>query len=183
MNRAACFFILISAAAAQQPTGLLQFDWDKLAAKATDKTDINLSGPMLQMGSQFLSQAGGDAAKLKEVVQSLKGVYVKTFEFDKEGQYTEADLSALRSQLRAPDWSAVIDTKEKRESTVILMKSDGSKVQGLVIISAEPKELTVVQIIGSIDPSMLSQLGGKMGIPHMEMGPKSKTAPQKKDDE
>jgi hypothetical protein len=183
MSKAALFLILISAAAAQPPGGLLQFDWDKLAAKAVDKTDINLDGPMLRMGSSFLSQAGGDAAKLKQVVQGLTGVYVKTFAFDKEGQYSEADLNALRSQLRSPDWSTVVDSKEKRESSAIFMKTDGKQVQGLVIIAAEPKELTVVQILGSIDPSMLSELGGKMGIPKMEMGPKNKTVPPKKEDD
>jgi len=183
MNKAALFLILISAAAAQQSNGLLQFDWDKLAAKAVDKTDINLDGPMLQMGSSFLSQAGGDAAKFKQVVQGLKGVYVKTFEFDKEGQYSDADVSALRSQLRSPEWSTVVDSKEKRESSAIFVKTDGKLVQGLVIISTEPKELTVVQILGAIDPSMLSELGGKMGIPRMEMGPKNKTVPPKKDDD
>jgi hypothetical protein len=183
MSKAAIFFILISAAAAQQSPGLLQFDWEKLAAKAVEKTDINLDGPMLQMGSAFLSHSEGDGAKLKQIVQGLKGVYVKTFEFDKEGQYSEADVTALRSQLRSPEWSTVVDSKEKHESSAIFMKTDGKQVQGLVIISAEPKELTVVQILGSIDPSMLSELGGKMGIPKMEMGPKDKTAPPKKDDD
>jgi hypothetical protein len=182
MSRAALFFILISAAAAQQPNGLLQFDWDKLAAKAVEKTDINLDGPMLRMGSSFLSQGKGDAGKLKQVVEGLTGVYVKTFEFDKEGQYSEADVNALRSQLRSPDWSIVVDSKEKHENSAIFMKTDGKQVQGLVIIAAEPKELTVVQILGSIDPSMLSELGGKMGIPKMEMGPKSKAPPKKDDD-
>src|SRR5271163_3456670 len=104
MSKAALFLILISAAAAQQSSGLLQFDWDKLAAKAVEKTDINLDGQMLQMGSAFLSQAKGDGAKFKQIVEGLKGVYVKTFEFDKEGQYSEADVNALRSQLRSPEW-------------------------------------------------------------------------------
>jgi hypothetical protein len=48
-----------------------------------------------------------------------------------------------------------------------------------VVVTAEPKELSVVQIIGPIDPAMLSELGGKMGIPKIEVDPKQKT---KKDD-
>ena len=115
-------------------------------------------------------------------MDGLKGVYVKSFEFEKEGQYSEADLAALRSQLRAPDWSNIVDVKEKHESSAIWLKTDGKQTQGLVVLSAEPKELTFVQIIGVIDPSMLSELGGTMGIPKMMMGPKAKTAPSKKDD-
>jgi len=35
----------------------------------------------------------------------------------------------------------------------------------LVVLSAEPKELTVVNIDGPIDPEQLSELSGHMGIP------------------
>jgi hypothetical protein len=183
MSKIALFFILISAATAQQSSGVLQFDWDKLAAKAVEKSDINLDGPLLQMASKFLSGQDADTAKIRQAVQGLTGIYVKSFEFDKEGQYTEADVSALRSQLRSPEWSNIVDVKEKHESSAIFLKTDGKQAQGMVIISAEPKELTVVQIIGVVDPSVLSELGGKMGIPKMEMGPKHKTAPPKKDDD
>ena len=182
MNRAIFFFIAIASAAAQDSTGRLQFDWDKLAAKASEKTDINLEGPTLQMASKFLSGNAEGSAKLKQLVDGLKGVYVKSFEFDQEGQYSEADLNALRSQLRGPEWSKILDTKEKHESSTIHLKTDGKQTRGLVIIAAEPRELTVVEIIGVIDPSMLSELGGTMGIPKMMMGPKVKTAPSKKDD-
>jgi len=39
-----------------------------------------------------------------------------------------------------------------------------------VVIAAEPKELTVVSIIGSIKPEDLRDLGGNFGIPKMEIG-------------
>jgi len=182
MSRAILFLMLISSARAQDASGRLQFDWDKLAAKASEKTDVNLDGNTLQMASKFLSGNAGDSAKFKQIVDGLKGVYVKSFEFDNEGAYSEADVRALRSQLRAPEWVNIVDVKEKHESSAIYLQTDGKQARGLVIISAEPKELTVVEIVGAIDPSMLSELGGKMGIPKMLMGPKAKTAPAKKDD-
>jgi hypothetical protein len=177
MNKAMCCFLLVFSAAAQE-NQKLQFDWDKLAAKATEKADINLEGPTLDLASKFLSQSDGDAAKVQKIIQGLKGIYVKHFEFDKEGAYTEADVSAIRSQVKTPEWSNILDVKEKHESTGIFLKTDGKQGQGLVLIAAEPRELTVVQIIGPIDPSMLSDLGGKMGIPKMLMGPKSKPSPK-----
>jgi len=33
------------------------------------------------------------------------------------------------------------------------------------VLSAEPKELTIVNIDGPIDPEQLSELGGHLGIP------------------
>jgi hypothetical protein len=176
-----CFFVLISSAVAQDKSGRLQFDWDKLAAKAVEKVDVTLEGPTLEMASKFLG-GKGEEAKVKQLVQGLKGVYVKSFTFDKKGQYSEADLEGIRSQLRSPEWTNIVSVQEKNESTGVYLRSDGKQFQGIVVLSAEPTELTVVQIIGPIDPSTLSELGGKLGIPKMELGPKAKTTPSKKDD-
>lgn len=177
MSRLVCFFVLISHAAAQ-----IQFNWDKLAAKAVEKVDVNLEGPVLALATMFLSDKG-DESKIKNMVRGLKGVYVKSFTFDKDGQYTEADLNEIRAQVKAPEWSRIVDMQEKHESSAIYLKYDGKQTQGLVVVSAEPKELTVVQIIGPIDPSMLSDLGGNLGIPRIQGIPKPKPAPSKRDDD
>lgn len=182
MNKVMCFFVLTSCALALEPPNTcIQFNWDKLSAKAVEKVDVNLQGSVLEMASRFLG--AGDDAKIKQLVQGLKCVYVKSFTFDKEGQYSEADLNEIRSYVRGADWSKIVDVQEKHESSAIYLKSDGKQTQGFVVISAEPKELTVVQIIGPIDPSMLSDLGGKMGIPKIELDPKQKPAPAKKKDD
>ena len=179
MNKVICFFVLTSYAGALEPQGAcIQFNWDKLNAKAVEKVDINLQGPLLQMASRFLGGAG-DEAKVKQLVQGLKCVSVKSFTFDKEGQYSDADLNEIRSYVRGADWSKIVDVQEKHESSTIYLKTDGKQSQGIVVVSGGPKELTVVQIIGPIDPAMLSELGGKMGIPKIELDPKQKT---KKDD-
>ena len=180
MNRVLCFFLLSSCAfGLEPPTGCIQFNWDKLAAKAVEKVDVNLEGSVLQMASSFLG-GKGDESKIKQMVQGLKCVYVKSFTFDNEGQYSEADLAEIRSYARGPGWSKIVDAQEKHESSSIYLKTDGKQTQGILIVSGEAKELTVVQIIGPIDPSMLNDLGGKMGIPKIDVG--SKPGPSKKDD-
>jgi len=181
MIKLASAILLVSCAMAQDQSGRLQFDWDKLAAKAVEKTNVVLEGPMLQMASQFLSGGKKDEADVKKLVEGLKGVYVRSFEFDKEGQYTAADVAGIRSQLKSPEWSQVVDVQERNETSAVYLKSDGKLFQGLVVVSAEPKELTVVQIIGLLDPSALNALGGSFGIPSMNFSPKSRgPAPVKK---
>lgn len=177
MTKLAALLLLAGCAMAQEQ---LQFDWDKLAAKASEKVNVTLSGPMLQMASQFLSGDKKDEVQVRKLVESLKGIYVRSFEFDKDGQYSDADVSALRSQLRAPEWSQIADVQDKGESVGVYMKTDGKQFQGMVIVSAEPRELTVVQIIGPIDPSALATLGGSFGIPNMNFSPKPKSAPAPK---
>src|SRR6267378_4502156 len=122
MTRILCFFAVIAGAAAQDPSSRVQFDWSKLAAKAVEKIDLTLDGPVLEMATKFLSDGKEDEAKVKRLVQGLKGIYVKSFTFEKEGEYSEADLNAIRSQLRAPEWTKIIDFQEKHDSTGIYLK-------------------------------------------------------------
>jgi hypothetical protein len=40
-------------------------------------------------------------------------------------------------------------------------------VDGMVVLAAEPKELTIVQIDGPIRPEDLASLSGKAGLPRL----------------
>jgi hypothetical protein len=172
MNRTLCGFILIVAASAPAFGQLkLEINWDKIAPKAVEKVDLTLDASMLQMAAKFLSGEKQDEAKIKRLIRGLKSIQVKSFEFEKEGQYSLRELDPIRSQLRAPEWSKILDVQNKREGETagIYIKSDGKQMQGIVIIAAEPKELTVVNIAGSISLDDLAALGGNFGIPKMEL--------------
>ena len=68
--------------------------------------DWTLDEKMIQLAGKFLSgKRSSDEAKIKELIAGLKGVYVKVFEFDKDGEYSDADLDPLRAQLRASGWT------------------------------------------------------------------------------
>ena len=82
-------------------------------------------------------------------------VYVREFEFKQAGVYTAADLEAIRAQVRAPGWSQLVkveDREEGDEETVevyVYGKNDRRNIFGaMVVIAAEPRELTVVNIVG-----------------------------------
>jgi len=140
---------------------------EKLAEKATESVNVTLDGALLQVASKFLSSTDADQAKAKAILAGLKGIYVRSFEFEKEGEYSEADVEALRSQLRAPTWSKMVTVRSKNDgdNVDVFFKMDKGKIAGLVVIAAEPKELTFVNIDGPIDLEQLSNLGGQFGIP------------------
>jgi hypothetical protein len=62
----------------------------------------------------------------------------------------------------------------------VYMQLAGDKIQGLVVVAAEGNELTLVNIVGSIDPARVRDLGGSFGIPELGFEQKKKS---KKDDE
>jgi hypothetical protein len=151
---------------------------DKLAEHAAETVDVTLDSSMLQLASRFLSKDDPDQVHVKQLVSKLKGVYVRSFEFDKDGQYSKSDVESIRSQLRAPSWTRIVGVKStKGENSEIYLKKNGDQVAGLVLINAEPKELTIVHIDGAIDPQELSELGGHMGIPKLD-----KPRPSENDD-
>jgi hypothetical protein len=153
----------------------IPIDIDKLAERATESVDVDLDASMLKLASGFLSKEDPDEVRVKKLVSKLRGVYVRSFEFDREGQYSSSDIQAIRSQLKVPGWSRIVGVKSiKGENTEVYLKKDGEQVGGLIVIDAEPKELTIVHIDGPINPEELSELGGHMGIPKMEKPKSSK---------
>jgi hypothetical protein len=140
---------------------------EKLSDKASETVNVTLDGPLLQLAGQFLNSKNSDEQQARNVVSKLKGIHVRSFEFAREGEYSDADVAAFRSQLRSPAWSRIVDTrsKEDREHVEIFVKQDHEMPAGLVIISAAPKGLTIVSIDGMIDLKQLASLGGQFGIP------------------
>jgi Domain of unknown function (DUF4252) len=141
----------------------------KLADKADEVVDVTLDGPTLKFAEKFLQEdKDEDDAEALNLIHNLRGVYVKSFEFDKPDQYSEADVDAIRAQLKAPGWSKMVDVRSKRDhelDEVYVMTDASGKNLGLAVISAEKEELTVVNIVGPIDVEHLADLQGKLGIP------------------
>jgi len=175
------FMLLISTGVAAYGQALDLKFLDRLASKASETANVSLDGSLLQMAAKFLSKDDPDDAKVKQLIGGLKGIYVKSFEFDTDGAYSESDVTAVREHLRSPDWSRIVDVHSRKEgeNAEIYIKTGGKDLGGLVIISTEPRQLTVISIVGKIDLDQLSDLGGNLGVPKLEL---EKTKPTKKDD-
>ena len=142
---------------------------DALAAKAAQAIEVSLDERLLRVAAKFLKNEDPDEAKVKELVSGLKGVYVRVFEFDNPGEYSPGDIEGLRSQLQAPGWTKIVGVRSRRDgqNVDVHIKYQGDNVLGLAILAAEPKQLTVVNIVGPIDLEKLSQLEGQFGIPKL----------------
>jgi hypothetical protein len=166
----AVLFMLCAAAGtpAQNPR-IETSQLDALAAKASDTVDVNIDERLMQMAAKFLGK-GEDDVKIKEIINGLKGIYVKVLEFETEGQYTVADLEGIRSQLRNPAWNKIVNVKSKKEGSVeVYLMQNANQITGLALLAADPKEITVVNIVGPVDLEKLTQLGGQFGIPDLDL--------------
>jgi uncharacterized protein DUF4252 len=162
--------------AAQTVNGRLQLgSLEQLAPKAVETVNIEVDGSLIKFASGALSDEDPEEKNIKEILVGLKGVYVKSYEFKSEGEYTEADIALVREQLRAPFWKRMVDLKSRGveiEDAEVYVAIDGDRVEGMAIIVVEPKELTVVNIVGSIDIDKIKKIEGNLGIPRIHIGRK-----------
>ncbi len=148
--------------------------FEKLAEKAEEAVNINLDADMLGLAANFLSDGKADQKQVKEIVKGLKGIYIRSFEFARAGQYSMDVVEEIEEQLKPPEWVPVISVQSKKrggDNARIYFRRENGKISGITIVSAEPKQLTVVHIIGLLEPGDLAKLGGNFGIPDMSWGP------------
>ena len=132
----------------------------ELAAKASDVTEVTLGKNMLAFAAKFMDDKHQDEAATRQLVEGLDGIYVREYEFDKEGQYSMDQIEQLRKYFETPEWSPIVREREKHssETTDVLMKMVNGETRGLFVLEAEPKELTIVLILGPIRMDQLSML-------------------------
>ncbi|HEV2446312.1 MAG TPA: DUF4252 domain-containing protein [Candidatus Sulfopaludibacter sp.] len=169
----ACLAPLAALLCAQQ----FKFNLDHLAAKASNTVDLSVSGSTLKFAARFLDSSDPDEAQVKKLINGLEGIYIKSFEFKREGMWSDADVESIRSQLRAPEWERILGYKsaEEGENDEIWVRTENKKINGVAIIASEPKSLTVVNIAGPVDLDTLAELGGHFGVPKLEKTPTRKT--------
>lgn len=149
---------------------------ERFSEKADKVIDVTVDEAIIRLAISAMSdKRSPDEAKLKELISGLKGVYVKRFQFASFGEFSDSDLDPIRAQLRTPGWSRIANVRSKREGSYdVYIMTEGSIIRGLVVLAAEPKAMTVVNVVGPLDLAKLSELEGRFGIPKWDLmtGPK-----------
>lgn len=159
--------LLVSGSAAAQQEW--KFDFSSLAQKANETVEVKLDGKMLELAAKFLSSEDAEEAEVREIVQGLQGIYIYSFTFDKDWEYDKSVAEAVRRQI-GPGWEKMITVRSRTKENVDIWVRPGATVlDGIFIVAAEPREFTVVNIVGSIDIDKLSRLEGQFGIPELDV--------------
>ena len=146
-------------------------DFTALAGKASDSVTITLDAPMLSLAARFLDSSDPDQAAAEDAIKGLQGIVVRSYTFDQDAAYKPSDLDGVRSQLAAPGWSRLVETRSQKDhaNVEIYLMTDANKAVGLAVIASEPRQLTIVNIIGSIDLQKLHKIEGRFGVPKLDL--------------
>ena len=167
----ALILVLLSGRVIAADARLVLPDMRSLEAKATEVVSVTLDAPLLGLAAKFLDDSNPDDAAAKALVSGLKGVYVRSLKFDSDFAYPKAEIDAVRRQLAAPAWQRLVEVRSLKAQTEseIYVSMEGERANGLVIIARAPRELTIVNIVGSIDLQKLHRLEGRFGVPEMQL--------------
>ena len=163
--------MLLPAGAARAQDVTLPKSLERLADKAVQSVNVTVDGALLQLAAKFLSPNDPEQRAVKSLISNLKGIYVRSFEFAVPGEYTPADVESLRSQLKEPAWTrmASVRSRKEGEDVDVFFRMEKERIAGLVVIAAQPRVLTFVNIVGPIDLEQLASLGGQFGIPNLQI--------------
>jgi len=160
-----------SVALAAPPAQLVLPEFPELSARATESVNISLDPSLLSLAAGFLDSSDPGDAATKDLIGGLKGIYVRSYTFDQDFAYPLAQVDLVRKQLAAPAWQRLVEVNSAREHTHvdIYVAVDRGVANGLAIIASEPREFTIVNIVGAIDLAKLHRLEGKFGIPKLAL--------------
>ena len=154
---------LLPACTAQMPLANGTF-LASMQRESVDSTNITLGpGTLRFLGS--MSRLGGEhdphSAAATNLLRGLHEVQIRSFKFSADHIYRRADIEQLTSKLKAPDWRHVVQVRDGRTNEYVdvycALKND--KITGLVVVAAQPREFTLVNIVGTLDPGQIGMLG------------------------
>jgi hypothetical protein len=148
-------------------------DFKGLEHKATESVNITIGGWLLHTAGALVEDKDENSAAVKKLLSGIKSVQVRSFKFATDEAYSRADVDAVRRQLTAPGWSQLVKVhdQKKHEDVDIYLMIEGTRTRGLAVVACEPREFTIVNIVGTINVEDLPKLGQQLNLSKLNIHP------------
>lgn len=156
----ACIALVTPLLASAQTAELKIPAFDDLQPKAVESVNVTIGSLLIGMMGRFMDDATPDDAQLKKTLLGLKSVQVRSFKFNSDYAYPKADIDAVRAQLAGPGWSRLVQVRDsnKKEDVDVYLAMDKHTVTGVAIITSDPRQFTILNVIGHVDINQIAQL-------------------------
>jgi uncharacterized protein DUF4252 len=157
--------LLLPGWGAAQDARLKLPEFRSLASKATESVNISLSPWLLHMAGAFINDKDEDSVATKHLLAGIKAIEVRSYEFASDNVYSAADIDSVRSQLAG--WSQIMQVhdREKSEDVDMYLLIENNVTKGFTLIAREPREFTIINIVGSISIDDLPKLQSHLHLP------------------
>jgi hypothetical protein len=131
---------------------------DRLAARATESVEITMNDVQVQFLRKLVSLGESERSKLKELLSKLKGVYVRGYEFARDGEYSDSDIEEIRAQLRSPGWERIVEVRSRNKSDEVFFMPRDDEIAGFAAVSTGPRKVCVINLVGPMDMDEMALL-------------------------
>ncbi len=167
MVRLALACLLVPAWGVAQDASLKLPEFRGLAGKATESVNISLGPWLLRMAGALVDDKDPDAAATKHLLAGIKSIQIRNYQFAADFAYSVADIDAVRSQLAAPGWNQVMQVhdRDKSEDLDVYVMIENNVTKGFALIAREPREFTIINIVGEVKLDDLPALENHLHLP------------------
>jgi Domain of unknown function (DUF4252) len=164
--------ILLPTLGMAQNAALKLPDFGSLSGKAIESVNITLSPWLLRTMAAFVDDKDADSAATKKLLSGIKSIQVRSYEFATDFAYSIADIDAVRRQLAAPGWSQLmqVHNRDKNEDVDMYVLVENNRTTGFALITSEPRQFTIINIVGSISVEDLPKLQDQLHLPRVSSG-------------
>jgi hypothetical protein len=158
--------LLVPAIACPQDAKLKLPEFKSLAGKATESVNISLSPWLLRMAGAFVDEKDADSAATKHLLAGIKSIEIRSYQFAADFVYSAADIDGVRSQLAGPGWNQLMQVhhRDKNEDVDMYVLIENNVTKGFALIASQPREFTIINIVGSISVDDLPKLESSLHL-------------------
>lgn len=181
MMRFAAAFLFVASAAAQPvpppapppPSVSITHQLETMTDEPATHTGFNFDRSMMQVAQDLLQSNGMDAG---HAATAITGVNVDTYHYQRAAFYEPEALNGLKHMYDAAGWKHLVDATGKGGNpsqpsgmiTDLWLHFSGPNINAVTVLTRSSREMTVVQLTGSLRPLDLLHLSGHFGIPRVD---------------
>jgi len=120
----------------------------------TDREFAFSMGPTLL---RFAARHIEDDPETVALLRSLDGVRIRVYEIDGDSSKVAIKMDRMKENLEVDGWQSVMLVQQENERTHLMLKSSGSEVHGMTLLTSDGEsEAVVINLIGDIQPELFS---------------------------
>ena len=155
---------LTASAAKPKIEGMIEIDHPDIGEA---KVEVNLAGALFNLAANAVAKDDPEAA---EFLASLKSVKVRIYNKSSFGDRSPDEvLEFYKEQLKGENWEVLARVKEQNSNVSVYSLINEEMVSGLVVLIRNINEAIIVNLVGEIDLTKLSEIskltGGVLDIP------------------
>jgi hypothetical protein len=128
---------------------------DSPGMRDTDRTiSLSLGRTTLRFAARFMD----DEPETQALLRSLDGVRIRVYEVNGDTRRIQSNFEDMGSKLNSDGWTPIMLVAEDDELVKMFAKTNGDHIRGLTIVSADEKEVVMINVMGEIDPARFSDV-------------------------